>query len=132
VARNFVKALEATDCRRIIYLGGLIDDPSDLSPHLRSRLEVEEVLRGGAAKLTALRASIIVGSGSASFEIVRDLAEKLPVMVAPRWVNTRCHQLLSHIVRSGDDPLECPECAATMRAVDTFFRPEEMQRAGAT
>ena len=93
VARNFVNALEPTECRRIIYLGGLIDDPSNLSPHLRSRLEVEEVLRGGAAKLTALRASIIVGSGSASFEIVRDLAEKLPVMVAPRWVSTRCQPI---------------------------------------
>ena len=93
VARNFVNALESTGCRRIIYLGGLIDDPADLSPHLRSRLEVEEVLRGGAAELTVLRASIIVGSGSASFEIVRDLAEKLPVMVAPRWVNTRCQPI---------------------------------------
>lgn len=93
VAENFVNALRPTDCRRIIYLSGLIDDPDDLSPHLRSRLDVETILSSGEAKLTTLRASIIVGSGSASFEIVRDLTEKLPVMVEPRWVRTRCQPI---------------------------------------
>jgi len=93
VAENFIKLLGPTACRRIIYLGGLIDDPDELSPHLRSRFEVENILRSGDAELTTLRASIIVGSGSASFEIVRDLTEKLPVMVSPRWVDTRCQPI---------------------------------------
>ncbi len=93
VAENFINALRPTSCQRIIYLGGLIADPDDLSPHLRSRFDVENILCGGDAALTALRASIIVGSGSASFEIVRDLAEKLPVMVSPRWVATRCQPI---------------------------------------
>lgn len=92
-ARNFTAALRGTKCRRIIYLGGLVDESRALSPHLKSRLHVEEVLRESGISLTVLRASIIVGSGSASFEIVRDLAEKLPVMVCPRWVNTRCQPI---------------------------------------
>jgi len=92
-ARSFAAALRPTSCKRIVYLGGLIDETRPLSPHLRSRQHVEEVLRASGIPLTVLRASIIVGSGSASFEIVRDLAEKLPVMICPRWVNTRCQPI---------------------------------------
>lgn len=92
-ARSFAAALRPTSCQRIVYLGGLIDESRPLSPHLRSRRHVEEVLRASGIPLTVLRASIIVGSGSASFEIVRDLAEKLPVMICPRWVNTRCQPI---------------------------------------
>lgn len=92
-AKHFTAALDGTACRRIVYLGGLIDESRPLSPHLRSRLHVENVLRESGIPLTVLRASIIVGSGSASFEIVRDLAEKLPVMVCPRWVNTLCQPI---------------------------------------
>ena len=110
VAENFVKALGPTDCRRIIYLSGLIDDPDDLSPHLRSRLDVETILRSGEAELTTLRASIIVGSGSASFEIVRDLTEKLPVMVEPRWVRTRCQPIaIRDVIGYLTGVLEVPE-----------------------
>ena len=93
VARHFVAALDRTSCRRLVYLSGLIDPQTPLSPHLRSRLETEDILRTARASLTVLRASIIVGSGSASFEIVRDLAEKLPVMICPRWVHTRCQPI---------------------------------------
>lgn len=92
-ARSFAAALGPTRCGRIVYLGGLVDESQPLSPHLRSRQHVEEVLRASGIPLTVLRASIIVGSGSASFEIVRDLAEKLPVMICPRWVDTRCQPI---------------------------------------
>lgn len=87
-AENFVKKIAKTACRQIIYLSGM-GGGDDLSEHLKSRQAIEEILKKAQAKLTVFRASIIIGSGSASFEIIRDLAEKLPVMTAPRWVNTR-------------------------------------------
>lgn len=93
VAEHFTAWIGRSSCRRVIYLGGLVDESRELSPHLASRRAVEEVLRRGKPALTVLRASIIVGSGSASFEIVRDLAEKLPVMICPRWVATRCQPI---------------------------------------
>jgi uncharacterized protein YbjT (DUF2867 family) len=87
-ARNFVNALEKTNCKQIIYLSGISNDEA-LSQHLTSRRKVEDVLQESKSALTVLRAAIIIGSGSASFEIIRDLTEKLPVMTVPRWVNTR-------------------------------------------
>jgi uncharacterized protein YbjT (DUF2867 family) len=104
-AKNFVGWLNTTSCKQLIYLGGLVTEER-LSPHLASRLEVEEILRGGETPLTALRAGIVIGSGSASFEIIRDLVEKLPVMVAPKWVSSKCQPIairdllfyLSHVV----------------------------------
>lgn len=86
-ATHFIQALEHTTVKQIIYLGG-IANASQLSQHLSSRRQVEDVLKSGRAPVTVLRAGIIVGSGSASFEIIRDLAEKLPVMIAPAWLNT--------------------------------------------
>lgn len=86
-ATHFIQALSHTAVQQIIYLGG-IANASQLSTHLSSRKQVEEVLKTGRAPVTVLRAGIIVGSGSASFEIIRDLAEKLPVMVAPAWLKT--------------------------------------------
>jgi len=76
----------------VIYLSGIIND-ENLSKHLSSRKRVEEILSGASFNLTTLRAGIIVGSGSASFEIVRDLVEKLPVMIAPKWLNSRSQPL---------------------------------------
>lgn len=87
-ATNFREQISLTDVRQVIYLGGIINNKS-LSRHLSSRKAVEEVLKKGHYHLTTLRAGIIVGSGSASFEIMRDLVEKLPVMIAPKWVNTK-------------------------------------------
>ncbi len=87
-ARAFSEYLGATGARQVIYLGGLGDE-GNLSRHLGSRRHVEAVLREGRVPVTVLRAGIIVGSGSASFEIIRDLVEKLPVMVAPRWLRSR-------------------------------------------
>lgn len=87
-AHNFVKLINQTQARQVIYLGG-IDNNETLSKHLRSRQKVEKILRTGNVPVTAIKAGIIVGSGSASFEIIRDLVEKLPVMITPRWLNTR-------------------------------------------
>jgi uncharacterized protein YbjT (DUF2867 family) len=92
-AANFSSAAKAHEWKRIIYLGGLAAEEGPLSEHLSSRRRVEEILRGSGVPVTVLRASIIVGSGSASFEIIRDLAEKLPVLVTPRWVHTHCQPI---------------------------------------
>lgn len=91
-AHAFVQLLEQTSCRQIIYLGGIANQ-KDLSKHLASRENVEAILRSGRIPVTALKAGIIVGSGSASFEIMRDLVEKLPVMVTPAWLNTKSHPI---------------------------------------
>ena len=87
-AQNFVEAINTTSARQVIYLGGITND-AQLSTHLASRKKVDEVLRTGRVPVTSLKAGIIVGSGSSSFEIIRDLVEKLPVMIAPRWIGTR-------------------------------------------
>ncbi len=90
IARNFLALLTPTRARQIVYLGGITPEWGKLSEHLESRRNVEEILAGSSIPLTALRASIIVGSGSASFEIIRDLVEKLPVMITPRWTRNKC------------------------------------------
>ncbi len=88
-ARNFAESAEASAVDRVIYLSGLGVDADELSSHLRSRHEIEQVLAAGNYELTVLRAAIIVGDGSASFRMVRQLATRLPVMITPRWVSTR-------------------------------------------
>jgi uncharacterized protein YbjT (DUF2867 family) len=92
-AANFATAAEAANLEEIIYLGGLGEDEPDLSPHLRSRAEVTRVLRQGRVPVTVLRAAVIIGSGSASFEILRYLVERLPIMITPRWVKTPCQPI---------------------------------------
>jgi uncharacterized protein YbjT (DUF2867 family) len=89
VARSFSQAAKAAGVERIIYLGGLGDPAAHLSAHLRSRQETGAVLAEGGVPVTEFRAAIIVGSGSLSFEMIRHLTERLPVMVCPRWVFTR-------------------------------------------
>ncbi len=91
-AQNYVKVVQRTACKQLIYLTGIAND-EELSKHLNSRLAVEEELKKSGIPFTILRAAIIIGSGSASFEIIRDLAEKLPVMVAPKWVRTKCQPI---------------------------------------
>jgi uncharacterized protein YbjT (DUF2867 family) len=86
-ARNFGAAARAAGVRRIVYLGGLADESRELSPHLRSRLEVGRLLRDSGVPVIELRASIVIGSGSLSFEMIRALVEHLPVLVTPRWVS---------------------------------------------
>ena len=89
-AKNFINLIEQTSAKQIIYLGGITNEKK-LSKHLSSRKMVEEILAQSKIPLTSIKAGIIVGSGSASFEIIRDLVEKLPVMITPKWLNTK-HQ----------------------------------------
>ena len=91
-AQNFRNLVSKSQARQVIYLGGISNDVY-LSKHLRSRLNVEKELEKGDYALTALHAGIIIGSGSASFEIIRDIVEKLPIMTTPRWVLTLSHPI---------------------------------------
>lgn len=91
-AENFTEYINRTKCRQIIYLSGIANAP-ELSEHLLSRKNVEEILKKSRVPVSILRAGIIVGSGSASFEIIRDLVEKLPVMITPKWLNTKCQPI---------------------------------------
>lgn len=91
-AANFREALNETNVKHVIYLSGIVND-DDLSEHLSSRKNVEEELGKGNYSLTTLRAGIIIGSGSASFEIIRDLIEKLPIMITPKWLKTKCQSI---------------------------------------
>ena len=84
--------MDQASCRQIIYLSGIVNE-KELSKHLSSRLAVERILRSGNIPTTVLRAGIVVGFGSSSFEIIRDLVEKLPVMITPKWVNTKCQPI---------------------------------------
>ena len=84
---NFARAARAAGVQRIVYLGGLGDEESDLSPHLRSRHEVGRVLRESGVPVIEFRASVVIGSGSLSFEMLSALVERLPVMVTPKWVH---------------------------------------------
>ena len=91
-ATNFKNRIEQTNAKQVIYLSG-ISNADELSKHLSSRRNVETVLSGSKFALTTLRAGIIIGSGSASFEIIRDLVEKLPFMITPRWLKTKCQPI---------------------------------------
>ena len=93
VVEQFLKGIKNSHIKQIIYLGGIINDEKRLSPHLKSRLLVEKTLKQSGIPCTVLRASIIIGAGSASFEIIRDLCEKLPIMIAPKWVNSLCQPI---------------------------------------
>jgi len=108
-AHNFGSAARRAGVRRIIYLGGLGHGP-DLSPHLRSRQEVGEILRQSGVPVLEFRASIVIGSGSVSFEMIRTLVERLPVMIAPRWIEIEAQpiavdDLLVYLVAALDMPL---------------------------
>lgn len=91
-AINFREILEKTSVKHVIYLSGIVNE-SELSEHLSSRKEVEIELSKGTFSLTTLRAGIVIGSGSASFEIIRDLVEKLPIMITPKWLKTKCQPI---------------------------------------
>src|SRR5690554_2356840 len=91
-AANFREALNETNVKQVVYLSGITNE-EQLSKHLSSRKAVEIELGRGNYHLTTFRAGIIIGSGSASFEIIRDLMEKIPVLIAPKWLNTRCQPI---------------------------------------
>ena len=92
-ARRFRGLASAAGVDRVVYLSGISGDERNLSPHLASRREVESVLEAGSFDLTVLRAAIIIGAGSASFRIVDDLTDRLPVMTVPKWVSTPCQPI---------------------------------------
>jgi uncharacterized protein YbjT (DUF2867 family) len=111
-ARNCAQAARAAGVKRIIYLGGLGNPQANLSPHLRSRQQTGEVLCEAGVPVTEFRAAVIVGSGSLSFEMIRYLTERLPVMICPKWVFTRIQPIairnvLDYLVAA----LACPESA---------------------
>ncbi|MBZ6495150.1 NAD(P)H-binding protein [Natrinema longum] len=111
-ARNFERAASDAGLERVIYLSGLGSDGDSLSSHLASRREVESILREGTADVTVLRAAIIIGDGSASFRLVRQLATRLPVMITPQWVDTDCQPIaIDDVVTYCLAVLERPETA---------------------
>ncbi|GEN79122.1 SDR family oxidoreductase [Actinotalea fermentans] len=110
-ALTFARAAREAGVGRIVYLGGLHPDVPDLSPHLESRKEVGEILLASGVPTTVLRAAVILGSGSASFEMMRYLTERLPAMTTPRWVDNRIQPIairdvLRYLVASADMPPE--------------------------
>lgn len=110
LAENFARAARAAGVGRIVYLGGLGETGKDLSEHLRSRREVEQVLASAGVPVTTLRAAMIIGSGSASFEILRYLVERLPVMITPKWVSTPCQPIaVRDVIHYLVEVLEVPE-----------------------
>lgn len=111
-AHNFVTAASESGVSRVIYLGGLGNSETELSAHLRSRREIEAVLADGSYDLTTFRAAVIIGSGSVGFDMIVQLVERLPVMIAPRWVRTDTQPIaiadvIEYLVRA----VEVPETA---------------------
>ncbi len=110
-AENFAKAASKAGLKRIIYLGGLGDSSEKLSAHLRSRQDVGEALKSSGTPVIEFRASVIIGSGSLSFEMIRSLVERLPIMVTPKWVKTKSQPIsisdvLSYLLKALDLPFE--------------------------
>jgi uncharacterized protein YbjT (DUF2867 family) len=106
-AEHFASAAKAAGVKRIIYLGGLGKDTGELSPHLRSRQEVGRILRRSGVPTIEFQASIIIGSGSLSFEMIRNLVERLPLMITPKWVRVNAQPIfIDDVVRYLLDALE--------------------------
>jgi uncharacterized protein YbjT (DUF2867 family)/membrane protease YdiL (CAAX protease family) len=130
-ATAFGKAAAAAGVQRIVYLGGLGKDDDALSPHLRSRREVEQLLGAAGVPVTTLRAGIVIGHQGLSWEMTRQLVERLPLMVTPRWVSTRTQPIaVSDVVRYLVGVLALPETAGRPFEVggDEVLRYSEMMR----
>lgn len=140
-ARNFAAAAHAAGVRRIVYLGGLVPRGERLSPHLRSRAQVGDILLASPVPTAVLRAAVILGSGSASFEMLRHLTERLPVMTTPRWVTTRVQPIavrdvLRLLVRCTDLPADVdrvfdiggPEVLTYAEMIQRFARVAGLRR----
>lgn len=111
LAQGFAKTAEKAGVQRLVYLSGLYPEGEELSTHLGSRKEVEDILLGSGVPTAVLRAAVILGAGSASFEMLRHLTERLPVMIAPRWLSTNIQpiaidDIIRYLVGSGDLPPE--------------------------
>jgi uncharacterized protein YbjT (DUF2867 family) len=131
LAQEFARTAEEAQIERIIYLGGLGEIGEGLSEHLASRREVERALASGSVPVTVFRAAMIIGSGSASFEILRYLVERLPVMVTPRWVSTEAQPIaVRNVLRYLVACLETPETVGRtldIGGADTMTYQEIMQ-----
>ncbi|NNE34591.1 MAG: SDR family oxidoreductase, partial [Rhodothermales bacterium] len=131
LASNFVAGLDRSSCQRIIYLGGLGELGPDLSPHLHSRREVAEILQTSRCATTVFRAAMIIGSGSASFEILRYLVERLPIMVTPKWVKMETQPIaIRDVLRYLVQCLDVPDSAGRVIDIggqDVFTYQELMQ-----
>ena len=109
-AQNLVQTVQEAGLQRIIYLGGLGTEGKDLSKHLRSRIEVSRIIQSGKVPATTLRAAMIIGAGSISFEILRSLVDRLPIMITPRWVSTQSQPIaVSNVLTYLVGCLESPE-----------------------
>ena len=109
IAESVASAARTHGVKQIVYLGGLGKRDTDQTPHLRSRHEVAEILRGSGVPVTELRAAVVIGAGSASFEMIKALVARLPVMICPKWVNVKTQPIaiedvLEYIRRSLDTP----------------------------
>jgi len=130
-AQNFADAARAAGVHRIIYLGGLGDGDQQLSAHLRSRQEVADILRSSKIPTVELRASIVIGSGSLSFEMIRALVQRLPVMICPRWVAVKTQPIaiedvIAYLVQSAELP-EGAEAVYEIGGTDQVSYGEIMQ-----
>lgn len=134
-ARNFEGAASGAGVGRVVYLGGLGSEGDDLSDHLRSRREVERILREGDYELTTLRAAVVVGAGSVGFDVVRQIVERLPVLVTPQWVRTACQPIaVADVVAYLVGVLEAPATAGETYEVggpDVVTYEEMMERTAA-
>ncbi|MEO8888681.1 MAG: NAD(P)H-binding protein [Jatrophihabitantaceae bacterium] len=132
-ARDFGRAAAQANVRRIVYLGGLGADTATLSAHLRSRREVESLLGQAGVPVTVLRAAVVIGHGGISWELTRQLVDHLPLMLAPRWVNTRTQPIaLPDVIRYLVGVLDVPETAGRVYDVggpDVLRYVDMMQRA---
>ncbi len=131
-AKSFARAAAEAELGRIVYLGGLFPDGEELSPHLSSRKEVGDILMASGVPTTVLRAAVILGSGSASFEMLRYLTERLPVMVTPKWLDNRIQPIavrdvLRYLVGSAHLPATVSR-AFDIGGPDVFTYREMMQR----
>jgi uncharacterized protein YbjT (DUF2867 family) len=140
-ASNFLAAAEQCKLQRIIYLGGLGDDSDDLSEHLESRHEVGRILRSGTIPVVEFRAAMVIGPGSLSFETVRNLCNRLPVMLCPRWLSTRTqpistHDLVTYLARAATLPLEesrvieigTPDVTTYRKIIEEYARQKKLTR----
>ena len=110
LAGTFARSAREAGVQRIVYLGGLGETGEGLSEHLTSRREVESALQQSGVAVTVLRAAMIIGSGSASFEILRYLVQRLPIMVTPRWVSTPCQPIaVDNVLTYLEGVLTAPE-----------------------
>lgn len=128
-ARNFARAASTAGLDRLVYLGGLGEEGADLSDHLQSRREVETVLADGEYDLVVLRAAIIIGDGSVSFEMVRQLIRRLPLMTTPRWVRNECQPIaIDDVISYLVGALELPPDTYEIGGPDVLTYAEMLRR----